>query len=494
MKRLIPLALALCAFTAAVAERPNILWFIVDDMSANFSCYGEKTIQTPHVDRLAREGTRFAHAFITAPVCSPCRSALITGMYQTTIGAHHHRSGRGELKITLPEGVTPVPVLFQKAGYYTCIGSGLSAEASGKAKGKGKAKDGGFGKTDYNFEWDAKMYDSPDWAGRKPGQPFFMQVQLAGGKLRGGTSQSAKKLLERAAAELGSATKPEDVTLPPYYPRDPVLLEDWAAYLDAVRFTDAHVGNVLARLESEGLLDNTVIVFMTDHGISHARGKQFLYNEGTHVPLIIRGPGIPKSEVRDDLVEHIDLAAISLAAAGIPIPEKMQGSNVFAPDFQAHDTIFAARDRCDETVERIRSVRTEQFLYIRNFHPQRPLLQPNAYKDGKTIVQQLRTLHAEGKLDSLSENLLFSPARATEELYDWKADPWQVKNLAEDPAHKAALEKLRARLDQWMKDTHDQGPESEARYDSDMKVYLGKGNPEVEKNIALMKQWAKEGK
>lgn len=492
MKRFTVLSLVLLAFLrVSAADRPNILWFVVDDMSANFSCYGEKTIQTPHVDRLAREGTLFAHAFTTAPVCSPCRSALITGMYQTTIGSHHHRSGRGEVKIHLPDGVTPIPVLFQKAGYYTCIGSGLPGEGrkGGKAKGANA-----LGKTDYNFEWDAKMYNSPDWAGRKLGQPFFMQVQLAGGKLRGGTSGSAKKLQERAVAELGSATQAEDVALPPYYPRDPALLEDWAAYLDAVRFTDAHVGKVLARLEKEGLLENTVIAFMTDHGISHARGKQFLYNEGTHIPLIIRGPGVPKNKVREDLVEQLDLAATSLALAGIEIPQKMHGRDVLATGYPVRSAVFAARDRCDETTERIRSVRTEHFLYIRNFHPQRPHLQPNAYKDGKSIVQQLRTLHAGGKLDAVSERLLFSPTRPAEELYDWKKDPWQLTNLADDPAHKATLETLRARLDQWMSDTRDMGPESEAMYDSDMQEYLGKGNPEVEKNIALMKQWANEGK
>ncbi|MFM7149825.1 MAG: sulfatase-like hydrolase/transferase, partial [Gemmataceae bacterium] len=132
------------------ADRPNILWIVVDDMSANFSCYGEKTIRTPHVDRLAMEGTRFSRAFVTSPVCSTCRSALITGCYQTTIGSHHHRSGRGKLKITLPSGVTPVPDLFRKAGYYTCIG------------GYGAA-DGKLGKTDYNFEWDRNIYDSNDW-------------------------------------------------------------------------------------------------------------------------------------------------------------------------------------------------------------------------------------------------------------------------------------------------------------------------------------------
>lgn len=472
------------AQAAPAPGRPNILWFVVDDMSANFSCYGEPLIQTPHVDRLAREGTKFTHAFVTAPVCSPCRSALITGMYQTSIGAHQHRSGRGVEKIHLPAGIVPLPVLFQQAGYYTCIGNGLPAGAGGA----------GLGKTDYNFEWDAKMYDASDWAGRKAGQPFFMQVQLPGGKLRGGQDDGAKKLSARAARELGKATDPAAVTLPPYYPRDPVLLRDWASYLDAVRFTDEHVGKVMARLEREGLLANTLVIFITDHGISHARGKQFLYNEGTHIPFVVRGPGIPRDQVRADLIEHIDLAAISLAAAGLPIPKPMQARDVFAKNYQPRTTVFAARDRCDETVERLRSVRTDRFLYIRNFHPQRPHLQPNAYKDGKSIVQTLRSLHAAGQLDALAEKLLFSPTRPPEELYEWTADPWQVQNLAADPKHAQMLAEMRARLDRWRKDTNDHGPESDRMYDSDMVVYRGKGNPVLEKNIALMKQWAAEGK
>jgi arylsulfatase A-like enzyme len=492
--RLLFLAFLCLPSIAFAAPQPNILWFVVDDMSANFSCYGERLIQTPHVDRLAREGTKFTHAYITAPVCSPCRSALITGMYQTTIGAHHHRSGRGVEKIHLPEGVTPVPALFQQAGYFTCIGSGLAGETRAGKKAKAKGEGAGLGKTDYNFEWDAAMYDSHDWAGRKPGQPFFMQVQLAGGKLRGGNDASAQKLSERAKAELGGATDPAKVTLPPYYPRDPVLLRDWAAYLDAVRFTDEHVGKVIARLEKEGVLENTLVIFMTDHGISHARGKQFLYDEGAHVPFVVRGPGIAKGKVRDDLIEHIDMAAISLAAAGIPIPKTMQGKDVFVKDYRPRDTVFAARDRCDETVERIRSVRTDRFLYIRNFHPQRPHLQPNAYKDGKSIVQTLRALHETKKLDPLSEKLLFSPTRPAEELYEWTTDRWQVTNLAGDPKHQKTLETLRARLDRWIVETGDRGPESDAMYDSDMKEYLGKGNPTVEKNIAVMKKWAAEGK
>jgi arylsulfatase A-like enzyme len=493
------------ASARAAETRPNVLWFIVDDMSANFSCYGEKTIQTPNVDRLAREGTRFSHAYTTAPVCSPCRSAFITGMYQTTIGSHHHRSGRGVEKINLPAGVEPVPAIFQRAGYYTCIGTGLPAtDRRGKKKEKaredGEGGERGLGKTDYNFTWDTKIYDGNDWAGRKPGQPFFMQVQLGGGKLRGGSDASAQALAARAKAELGGATDPGKVTLPPYYPRDPVIVRDWAAYLDAVRFTDKHVGDVLARLEKEGVLEQTVIVFTTDHGISHARGKQFLYDEGTHVPFIVRGPGVAKGKVRNDLIELIDITPTSLALAGIKVPAVMQAKNVLASDYRPREFAFAARDRCDETVERIRSVRSDRFLYIRNFHPQRPHLQPNAYKDGKSIVQTLRSLHDAGKLDPLQEKLLFSPTRPKEELYEWTTDRWQVKNLADDSAHKATLEKLRGRLDQWMAETKDRGPESEKMYDSDMDVYVGgrankgKGETITEKNIALMKKWAAEGK
>ena len=194
---------------AADVARPNIVWIFVDDMSANFSCYGETTIQTPNVDRLAADGVRFSKAYITCPVCSPCRSALITGMYQTTIGAQNHRSGRGAEKIYLPDGVEPVPALFRRAGYYTCIGGG-----SPQSK---------HGKTDYNFQYDRAIYDGADWSGRRPGQPFFMQVMLSGGKQRGGKTANAQALSKRAEKAFGAAVAPQDVVLPPYYPRDPVI-------------------------------------------------------------------------------------------------------------------------------------------------------------------------------------------------------------------------------------------------------------------------------
>jgi len=484
--------------SAFAGERPNVVWFVVDDMSANFSCYGEQTIQTPHVDQLAREGLRFTRAYATSPVCSTFRSALITGMYQTTIGAHHHRSGRGEHRITLPGGVRPVPSLFQDAGYYTCIGSGLqdldfrSQLFSSKARSR-------LGKTDYNFDWDKSIYDSHDWFGRRTGQPFFMQVQLHGGKLRGASGSHYDKLDEQIKNVFGTVTDPDTVTLPPYYPRDPVLLKDWSTYLDTVRITDHHVGLVMKRLRDEQLLDNTLIVFFTDHGISHARGKQFLYDEGTHIPLIVRGPGVQTGARRTDLVQHIDIAALSLAAAGIEVPPAMQGQNIFAPDYQPKQSVYAARDRCGEAADRIRSVRTERYLYIRNFYPHRPHLMPSNYKDGKLIIKRLRELHEQESLGSLSARLLFAPTRPAEEFYLYGQDPWQTENLAEDPDHADALARHRQDLGQWIEVTGDPGPETPDVYnletEDQMKSTRNEASREAYRtNAELYKRWAREGK
>lgn len=485
------LALIFTPSLRAEQTRPNIVWIIVDDMSANFSCYGETAIATPHVDALAADGVRFTNAYVTAPVCSTCRSAFITGMYQTSIGAHHHRSGRGEKKITLPDHIRPIPAIFRENGYGTYI--------SGWADGK-KAKSG---KTDYNFEWDKQIYDGamPTATDKRP---FFWQIQTPGGKRRGGNRGGAKSFQDRCAQIFGSAFPISNVTLPPYYPDDPVILEDWAAYLDSCRYTDRLVGQVIESLKKSGQWDNTVLLFMTDHGISHARGKQFLYDEGLHVPLVISGPGLPKGQTRDDLVEHIDIGPLSLGLAGIAIPDYMQGRDILADDYQPREYAFAARDRCDETVDHIRSVRSQRFKYIRNYLPERPMLQPCAYKDKKAILVALRAANEAGTLNALQKRILFSPVRAPEELYDLQKDPHELNNLADDPAMKKTLTTMRARLDQWVNETGDQGaaPEPEEMFDSDMAVYLNamnrKKDPEhlqrIRDNIAQMKKWAAEGK
>lgn len=480
---------------ADAQSRPNIVWIIAEDMSAHFSSYGESSVQSPQVDRLAAQGVQFTNAVITGPVCSAARSSLVTGMYQTTIGAHHHRSGRGLLKIRLPEKVVPVPKLFQDAGYLSLnVTEADFIRSDAEAKKQPRVR---VAKTDYNFEWDKSIYDTTHWSAREPGQPFFCQIQLRGGKLRGkGTGEAWPA---RVKKELGSVTALDAFQLPPYLPADPVILQDWAQYLDTVRYTDMQVGRIVDRLREAGELENTYIFFITDHGISHVRNKQFCYEGGIHIPLIIRGPGIEAGSVRKDVVEHIDLVATSLARAGIEIPEIMQARDILGGDYQPRKYGFAARDRCDETVDRIRAVRGQQYKYIRNFYPQRPYLQPNRYKDNKPIIQALRRLHSQGKLNQHQARIM-AETRPAEELYDLHQDPFELNNLATDPRYQKTLEEMHRALEAWIVETGDQGevPESEARYDSDMSVYQ-KGQDDAQKdilrrNIALMKKWAAEGK
>ena len=460
---------------------PNILWIVAEDQSDHYGPYGETLAKTPNVDRLAAEGTTFTNAFVTAPVCSPARSALITGMYQTTIGAHHHRSSRGTIKNELAADVQLIPELLKEAGYFVTNGR-LTEPGSDKL---------GTGKTDYNFVYPDDLYDGSDWSERSPGQPFFAQVQLRGGKFR---DQQALKPREGVHTH---GIDPADVMLPPYYPDDPVIREDWAQYLESVEHVDWEVGRLLQRLEDEGVADNTVVIFFTDHGVSHARGKQFLYEEGIKIPLIIRGPGAQANSVRDDLVAHIDISTTTLDLAGVAVPGTMQGRPLFGADAEPRDYVVSARDRCDETVEYIRSVRTDRYKYIRNYLPQRSHVQPNRYKDGKAIMQAIRRLHAEGKLNQHQERL-FTVPRPEEELYDLESDPHELANLAVDPAHQETVKQLRKILDRWIEASGDRGPEPPEAYDSEMAVYLdsrtGPQRDILVKNIETMKAWAAEGK
>lgn len=459
--------------------KPNILWIVVDDMGVELPCYGTTSIETPNIDRLVREGTLFTNAFLTASISSPSRSAMITGMYQTSIGANNHLSGRGEKKINLKDDIQLIPALFQQQGYYTC---------NGDYPLKNKA----IGKTDYNFEWDKSIYDGNDWSGRNPRQPFFAQIQLWGGKNRDNT-----RWKEIALKELGNLTSPSGIKLPPYYPQDSVLLNDWALYLDCIRYTDKQVGEIIKRLETEGILDNTIIIFMGDNGISHARSKQFLYDEGIRTPFIVRGPGVKARAVRTDLIEHIDMGAISLGFSGIEIPSWMQGRDVLSKKYKKRNAVYSARDRAGETVDRIRAVRTEKYKYIRNFYPDRPHLQPSNYKDSKAIIKQLRVLHDKGELNELQEKLLFASKRPTEELYNIIKDPFETTNLAQNPKYLNVLKKMRLQLQVWSIETNDPEPETPEVYDIEMRYQLDKTRSEVDKakvleNIKLMKRWETE--
>lgn len=420
---------------AADQDRLNVLWIFGDDLGVEVGCYGQPLVKTPNIDRLASEGVRFTRAYTTAPVCSASRSGIATGMYQTAIGAHNHRSHRGD-NYRLPGGAKTVAEYFRDAGYFTC-----------NDKGSGV---GGTGKTDYNFECD-KPFDGTDWRQRKDGQPFYGQINFS--QPHRGFKPDADNPID-----------PAKVELPPYYPDHPVARKDFALYLEHVQNLDKAVGGALKRLEEDKLAEKTVIFFIGDNGRCHVRDKQFLYEGGLHVPLIVRWPGKLKGgAVRDDLVCSLDMTVSSLAAAGVEVPKHMHGQALFAENFQPRKCIFGARDRCDETVDRIRSVRNDRYKLIRNFMPERSYMQDNAYKQRSYPVWNLlKELKAEGKLTK-EQALFTADRRPPEELYDLKSDPHEVRNLVDSAEHADALKELRQALDQWIVDTKDQGaiPETE---------------------------------
>ncbi|MCP4169366.1 MAG: sulfatase-like hydrolase/transferase [Fuerstiella sp.] len=432
MRRIIlPVCSAIVFHTAPllVAAPINIVWIVIEDASPHLGCYGETAVSTPIIDQLARDGIRCTSAFVTAPVCSPSRSAMVSGMYQMTLGAHNHRSqiesGKGGGNrlyfdsYRVPQTIKLIPQLFAEAGYYVTNRS----------------------KTDYNFVAPEKLYRSSNWKDAEADQPIFAQFQLKGGKNRNAASYA----------------DPATVTLPPYYPDDPVLRQDWAKYLDSWVQTDKDVAAILSDLQAAGRLDSTAIFLWTDHGVSHVRGKQFLYDEGIHVPMIVRLPGNANAgTLRNDIIQHIDVAAASLALADIDIPDYVQGRDFLAADHTARQFVFSGRDRCDETVDIIRAVRNSRYKYIRNFMSHVPQTQPSQYKDGKKIMQTMRKLHAAGKLTDIQARP-FAPQRPPEELYDLQKDPHELVNLATSPQHAKRVTAMRGVLYNRMLDIRDMG-------------------------------------
>jgi arylsulfatase A-like enzyme len=428
--------------TAAEAKRPNILWLIAEDFSPHLGCYGTKEVWTPNLDRLASEGMRFTRAFTTAPVCSASRSAFITGMYQTTIGAHHHRSHRDD-GFKLPDGVKPITDWMRGAGYFTANLVQLPESFGFR----------GSGKTDWNFTYTGKPFDSANWDDLKAHQPFYAQINF---------QETHRRFHAPAKAD------PAKVALPPIYPDHPVARKDWAEYLDAASELDRKVGLILAQLEADGLADSTMILFMGDHGQCHVRGKQFVYDDGLSIPLLIRWPkGLPAPRnfkpgtASDQLVCALDFTATSLALAGVKKPANMQGRVFLGEQSEpAREFVFGARDRCDETMFRFRTVRDARFRYIRNFMPERPFLQANDYKQRSYPVWNLiKELGAADKLTEWQKNFYLAPTMPPEALYDMNADPHSMNNLVASakPEHQAALKRLRAELEKWLVESDDQG-------------------------------------
>lgn len=427
----------------AADVRPNILWLIAEDFGQHLGCYGTKEVWTPNIDKLAAEGMRFDRFFCTAPVCSASRSAFMTGMYQTTIGAQNHRSHRDD-GYQLPAGVKVLTDRMRDAGYFTA-NVRLFPQPVGFR---------GTGKTDWNFTYSGKPFDSDKWTDLKLHQPFYAQVNF---------SETHRDYHGPSRAN------PDKVEIPPYEPEHPVTRKDWAAYLDSASELDRKVGVVLRQLQADGLADNTVVVFFGDNGQSHVRGKQFCYDEGLLVPMAIRWPrSIPAPKqfkpgtINTQIIESIDLAPTMLDLAGVPPPNEMQGESFMGAHARpARQYAFGARDRCDETVFRLRTVRDARYRYIRNFTPERPFLQKNAYKERQYPTWNLlRDLHAEHKLNSVQE-VLCAETMPPEELYDLDNDRWEIHNLAKSPEHQEVLRRLRGVLEQWIARSNDQGKQFE---------------------------------
>lgn len=421
----------------AVAEapkRPNIVWIVGEDMGPELGCYGDGLATTPNFDRLAKEGARYTKAFTHAPVCAPSRHGLITGQYPIKTGAMHMRS----------KLVTP-PVTFTKllrdAGYFVAWP----------------------GKTDFNFNQPQDFADSKKnwWAEDKvPGQPFFgyanftdsheSQVRNDGDKY----AQNTQRLTPEQRCD------PAKLKLPPFWPDSPEVRRELANYYDLVTAVDYKAGDVLQWLDKHGLAENTIVVFFGDHGRGMPRYKRWCYDTGTHVPLIVRWPGkIGAGSVRDGLVEFVDLPATMLALAGVKVPESFDGVpflDAEGNEAGARKYVHSHRDYMDEAYDRIRSVRDGRWRYVKNFEPEIPYSLKNDYMERGKTMQVWRQWDAEGKLDAV-QSIHFRKTKPVEELYDSEADPFEVRNVINDPANKDKLTELRAEMDKWLAATGDKG-------------------------------------
>jgi arylsulfatase A-like enzyme len=433
--------LAVCVMTAGAlraADRPNILWLSAEDISPHLGCYGDANAITPHLDKLATEGTRYTHTFTTAGVCAPCRSGIITGMYQTTLGTHHMRC-----KAVLPEHIKPFPMYLREAGYYCTNNS----------------------KTDYQFRHPKETWDfsgrKGHWRNRKKGQPFFAVFNFTGCH-ESGIASEAKYKSVTADLKPSQRQDAKKLILPPYYPDTPIVREDWKRNYELITAMDAWAGNLIAQLKADGLYENTIIFFWSDHGVGLPRAKRWLYDSGTRVPLIVRMPksaGL-KAGVNNRLVSSIDFGPTVLNLAGLEIPKHMQGRSFIGGT--PRKFVFGARDRMDERYDIIRSVRGPRYRYIRNYEPLKTYYQYMNTPEKGATMREIRRVADAGKLPPAAK-LFIAPTKPTEELYDLETDPHEIHNLAGERKHADKLKELRAAHSDWVKRTGDLGllPEAE---------------------------------
>lgn len=425
---------------------PNILWVTAEDITTMLGCYGDENAHTPHLDKFAEMSLLYNNAFATAPVCSPSRSCIISGLYANTLGSQHLRS-----HVEVPEIVKAYPMYLRKAGYYTSNND----------------------KEDYNFTdttiWDESSKNA-HWRNRDEGQPFFSIFNL------GLSHQSS--IFGNDSVYHGRVGKflpmvkqanPDSIQLLPYYPDTPEIRKLWARYYTNVSIIDYQFSQILAELKEDGLAENTIVFFYADHGTGMPRAKRAAYDSGLKIPLLVH---IPEKYVEafnfvpgqtDRLVSFIDFAPTVLELAGMEIPEHWQGAPFLSrKDIADNEFVFGASDRVDEAFELTRTIRSKNYRYVRNFLPHLPLLQPNFYTDQSEIMQALNQARATMQLNE-AQQTLFTDPRKPEELYDVEKDPHELYNLAGDPAYQEILLDMREQLKTEVLRIHDTGfmPEPE---------------------------------
>ncbi len=451
---LISLLLAALCAPALAQQRPNVVWLVVEDMSPWLGCYGDATVPTPNCDRLAREGLRYRNAFATSPVCAPARSSLITGMYATRIGTMQMRNNNPSKAAIakdpdaykdIPgyEGVPPAfvrcfPELLRQQGYY-CTNNA---------------------KKDYQFKEPGTVWDQSNgkahWRGRGEGQPFFA-VFNHGGTHESGAFPSRKPSPDAVALS--------DVPVPPIYPDTPNVRAAMKRTYDNIAAMDRWVGKKLDELEREGLLESTVVMFYSDHGVGLPRGKRSCYDTGTRVPLIVRFPDRARAgETEDRVVQFVDFGPTVLSLCGIAPDQRLDGVPFLGPHRrEGGGYAFSHADRFDAVYDRQRSVSDGRFRYVRNYAVDQPYLIRNAYRERIPMTADLYALR--GRRDVPAAQWQFAATRRPrEELYDTHEDPWEIHNLIDRPLAPTVAEPLRRALDAWIEDTGDLGfvlPETE---------------------------------
>ena len=424
------LLLAAVGSAATAADRPNLVLIIADDMAWNdCGAYGHPHIRTPNIDRLAKDGLRFDRAYLTTSSCSPSRSSMITGRYP-------HNTDAGQLHLPLPGNQVTFVELLKKSGYYTAAAGKWHLGPATKPKFD-TVKEGGGPSGCEN--WVPVLRDRPK------DQPFFLWLAA---------------IDPHRGYQPNSIPKPhtaDDVIIPPFIPDTSEVRKDFGLYYDEISRMDGFIGQVVAELDRQKVADDTLILFITDNGRPFPRCKTTLYDSGIRTPFIVRWPSRVKAGgITGSLVSSLDIAPTFLELAGVEAGPTFQGES-FAKtltDPAAPVRRYAiAEHNWHDFDDHQRGVRGSRFLYIRNHYTDIPLTPPADAVGGPTY-QEMRRLNKASELTPV-QAMPFRQPRPTEELYDSTTDPFQMRNLAGDPAHAAVLSEMRAELLKWEKATED---------------------------------------